>query len=212
MRRFAITISLVFTGCPEASDPTLAEAIADSGIDGGHPNDDGGPKPVDEMDATVVLDATTSDAQVDAAVCSGPELVGTCSPSAGVEVRCQDLVCSGATPICCQANPGENVAPTCISAEASCRPSTDVTHNIRSECDDSADCQPGFVCIDGYNKGLGQRDGARCVSLADAYCGQPPRVGKGIIQKRQLCHADCECPRDQICGVSGSDRGSCTQP
>ncbi|MET0285405.1 MAG: hypothetical protein ABW352_13075 [Polyangiales bacterium] len=185
-----LPVLAIATGCPDSHDPdpelpTERDAGPDAVV-----------RPLDaSTDATLdaALDATI-DASADAG-CEGPSFP-QCQVERSVDVACEGLRCTGATPVCCRHHDG--LAASCLPVGGRCEGSPDVTANISERCDDSADCPENTVCADGFNKGLNHNNGARCEPAAKLYCGFWPAPS---FNAYQLCRQDCECPSGQRCST-----------
>jgi hypothetical protein len=168
LRSFLFFPVLVLACGPSSTGPGPDDAGAESS-----PATDDGPS------SDSPFDGGSDAAAIDAAPDSEG---GVCVVHGPPDVACGGLTCSGATPVCCNDTGG---ASTCIAAAASCS-GTPPYNFYASVCDDAADCPPGQVCCDGYNKGLGRDDGATC---APSCVGAVPPP-----YSFQRCAKDCECP------------------
>lgn len=187
-----LTCSLALvSGCDDDDDPK------DSGVDASI--DSGPAQPMDAM-----IDAYTPGA-ADAS-CDQIK-VGSCAPSdAGIEVACgPGLTCSGATPVCCGPGPYLDGWGPCIAANAQCPDMPDggkYTYNNGPgyyTCDESADCDPGSICVAGafYKPGRNTVTSAYCVLPAELTCSL--NFGRPVYAQSQRCRQDCECVLGQTC-------------
>jgi hypothetical protein len=183
----------------------LAGGCASDGEPGAGHAPDAGPGEVSDAartaDAAMTLDAAgsldaareagTDDGSTSDGSACGASALASCPSTGVVSVSCGDLVCSGATPVCClHAHETPTLGPSCVSLDTSCRGSADVTNNYTNRCDDARDCAAGEICRDGFNKGLNRLNGARC----ELACGASWAFG--IFQ---LCSQDCECGPGKRC-------------
>lgn len=185
-RAGTLVISVLVGGCEEGDGlPAPAQSM-----------DAGSETPLDaEVEQGSVPDARQPELAIDASFCTpAAPPPSECAPPAPPSVACGTLTCSGATPRCCTHNPGADAGPSCVAATAECTGGDPFGGNIVSTCDDAADCQPGEVCRDSYNKGLNINSGARCIARCSA---GDPQYRPGFDY--QVCTQSCECGAGLLC-------------
>jgi hypothetical protein len=218
----ALVASASWAACVDSDDPSAAPVGNDAGVDAGGSFEDAG-----DRDAQPDLDARATDANelIDArltldgaALDSGLYLTedggrcffpvsNSCAPRRAPAVRCGTDVCSGATPVCCRQGWSNDIPPVCVAEGALCAPVVDggypgqAASNLLDHCDDTSDCEPDEICLDGQSKGVTPRLGGACTTT----CFVPP-FGFSAYRYQRCAH-DCECVEGQGCvdGVCATD-------
>jgi hypothetical protein len=157
------------------------------------PTADGSPSEAPQEAGT---DASKADAAVPQASTPGTIRCGP-SPTTGLV-----LVCEGATPLCCWAEPA--TGPKCLPANRACGASGDDGHVAELACEQAADCPSGGVCCVEPTALLSFK--TSCSSCAD---GRACATDAECVSESCVAWSCAKGPFIRTCGGKGFDPYFC---